>query len=254
MFKIECTHDLLKLNKEYPKRYIDVINRVVNKMVYLFEDNLLSIILGGSCGNGDIIEGFSDVELYVVLNRFDVKNISKISKYILLEEETVLISYYLKDEVINNMIDSKTKVTLYEKDKYNVNPTLYGKNVFKTVTYKDIKKNDENVLPTVLHDVRRKYMYLYSNKDIKVDKSFIYNLTVLLKCILNHNDIFTYGYKETFDKFKLLYELKVNNDYRIIGFDILEVINDLDNSKDKVLEFCNTLFELSEGILISSTE
>lgn len=250
MFKVDCTYDLTKLNQNYPKRYIDLINRVVNKMAILFNDELLSVIIGGPSGKGDIIDGYTEVDLYVVLNRYDVKNISKLSKYILLEDIDVVVTYYLIDEVLNDMLDSKTKVLIYEKDKYKVNPTLYGNNLFNIVSYKDIKENDKRVLPTVLHDVRCRYTNLYSNKDLCVDRNFIYQLTVLLKCILNYNDIFVYGYNEVFSKFKLLFELKLGKVEDISNFDIIDTIHNLNDSKANVLAFCKALFEYTEGNLI----
>lgn len=250
MFKVDCTHDLIKLNQDYPKRYIDLINRAVNKMITLFENELLSVIIGGPSGKGDIIEGYTEVDFCVVLKRFDVKSISKLSKYILLEDIHIVITYYLIDEVLNNMLDSKTKVMIYEKDKYKVNPTLYGNNVFNTVSYKDIKENDERMLPMALHDVRYRYANLYSNKDLCVDRTFIYQLMVLLKCILNYNDIFVYGYKEVFSKFKLLFELKLGRVDEINNFDIIYTINNLNDSKESVLAFCKALFEFTEGNLI----
>ena len=48
---------LKKLNKNYPVKYIELINRIVNLMISIFDDNLITIVLGGSGGKGNIIDG-----------------------------------------------------------------------------------------------------------------------------------------------------------------------------------------------------
>ena len=58
---------LKKLNKNYPVKYIELINRIVNLMISIFDDNLITIVLGGSGGNGNIIDGWYDIDLYVIL-------------------------------------------------------------------------------------------------------------------------------------------------------------------------------------------
>ena len=106
--------------------------------------------------------------------------------------------------ISNNIIDAKTKIMLYEKQTYKVNPTLYGNDtIFNKISYREVKQNDKNSFPVVLHDIRRRYMNLYTNKNEKLEKTYIKKLLVLIKCILNYYDIFSYGYDKTFTKFKL---------------------------------------------------
>lgn len=46
------------------------------------------------------------------------------------DEIHVGVTIYTMDEVVNNLIDGKTKVMIYEKEQLNVDPTLYGKKLF----------------------------------------------------------------------------------------------------------------------------
>ena len=66
---------LKKLNKNYPVKYIELINRIVNSMISIFDDNLITIVLGGSGGKGNIIDGWSDIDLYVILKTYNVDEI-----------------------------------------------------------------------------------------------------------------------------------------------------------------------------------
>lgn len=252
---MDYSYILKKLNKDYPIKYIELINRVVNSMISIFDDNLITIVLGGSGGKGNIIEGWSDIDLYVILKTYDVYAISDITKYISKEKIHIGITYYLYGEVVNNIIDGKTKIMLYEKQVYKVNPTLYGSDtIFNKISYREVKQNDKNSFPAVLHDIRRKYMNLYTNKDEKIEKTYIKKLLVLVKCILNYYDIFSYGYDKTFTKFKLLCDLKYGELTSINNFNIMKVINNINSSKEYVLKFSFELFKLIEKNLIYEGE
>lgn len=238
---------LKKLNKDYPDDYIDLINRTLDFIVKKFNDDLISAILGGSGGKGNIIPGWSDIDLYIVLKRFDLKCIYDMTRYILKEDIHIGITYYLYDEVLNNIIDGKTKIMLYEKQNYNVNPTLFGSdNIFNKISYEAIKENDKNIFPNILHDLRRRYIDIYIDEDKKIDKVYIKKLLVLIKCILNYYNIFSYGYKETFEKFKKIYKLNKKYLNSIDNFDIMYTINNMLYSKDMVLEFTFNVFKFIE--------
>ena len=87
-----------------------------------------------------------------------------------------------------------------------------------------------------------------------LDKTYIKKLLVLVKCILNYYDIFSYGYDKTFTKFKLLCDLKYGELTNIYDFNIMKVINNINNSKDDVLKFSFELFKLIERNLIYEGE
>ena len=97
-------------------------------------------------------------------------------------------------------------------------------------------------------------MNLYTDKNEKLDKTYIKKLLVLVKCILNYYDIFSYGYDKTFTKFKLLCDLKYGELTNIYDFNIMKVINNINNSKDDVLKFSFELFKLIERNLIYEGE
>ena len=145
-----------KTKVELPEIYIKKLNEVVEQAIKIFENNLKSIILGGSGGKAEIIPYWSDLDIYIVLDEYNfsqVQTFMKVdNKY---DEIHVGVTIYTMDEVVNNLIDGKTKVMIYEKEQLNVDPTLYGKNYFLKQKYTDIQLNDINNLPSIVHSCRR---------------------------------------------------------------------------------------------------
>ena len=222
-----------------PLSYRDELKNVVNNAMAIFKDNLINMTLGGSGGKGNAINGWSDLDVYIVLNIYNTEQVSEFMKTVNKNSIHTGTTFYTLAEVENDIVDMKTKVMLYEKQAYDVNPTLYGIDIFKEVTYEEIKKNDRTNFPNVLHDVRRRYIELCYTR--KVEKAYIKKLLVLVKCMLNSYDIFTYGYDPTFrELFQVMY--KQNIDLTPIkDFDIVSVINNLEDSTEVVINFSEFL-------------
>ena len=100
-----------KTKVELPEIYIKKLNEVVEQAIKIFENNLKSIILGGSGGKAEIIPYWSDLDIYIVLDEYNfsqVQTFMKVdNKY---DEIHVGVTIYTMDEVVNNLIDGKTKV------------------------------------------------------------------------------------------------------------------------------------------------
>ena len=222
-----------------PLEYHNQLVNVVSDAIAIFKDNLINITLGGSGGKGNVINGWSDLDVYIVLNIYNTSQVSEFMKTINNSNIHTGTTFYTLAEVENDVVDMKTKVMLYERQYFDVNPTLYGIDIFKEVSYEDIRNNDKANFPNVLHDVRRRYIELCYTR--KVDKVFIKKLLVLAKCILNNYNIFTYGYGPTFKKlFQLLYDQNIDLT-EVKDFDILSVINDLENSAEEIIKFSEFL-------------
>lgn len=235
---VECKEVVDKLPNEYKSE----LNDIVNKAIVIFGDNLINITLGGSAGKNNVIPNWSDLDLYIILERYDVEQVITFMKIVSKMPIHVGTTFYTSYEVENNVIDNKTKVMLYEMQNYPVNPILYGENIFNKIDYSFVKENDINNFPNILHDFRRRFIELCSGKEL--DKTYIKKLLVLIKCYLSHYNIFSYGYKETFDKlFEVLDSkgLTVPND-----FDIISVIKNIDGSRNDVIVFSKRIIEIME--------
>lgn len=211
-----------------------------------FGDNLQSVTLGGSGGKNKLIPGWSDLDFYIVLKKYDIDQIKKFMKIDLSNDIHIGTTFYTEREILNNIIDNKTKIMIYEKYHYNVNPTFYGEEIFRRNTFDEVKNNDINAFPNVLHEFRRKFIELDSGT-VKLDKKYIKKMLVLLKCILSHFDIFATELEEVVGEFINLCNKEFNQCTTSYKFDILNVIKNIDTSKDEVILFSKYILNFIES-------
>lgn len=220
----------------YPEEYKVSLVNALDKIRCVFKDNLLSVTLGGSGGKNKIIDGWSDLDIYIILKKYDIKQISLLQE--VLEDSKIHIgfTFYNLYEIENDLVDFKTKIMVYEKNNYDVNPTLYGMDYFKDVDYLEVYNNDMMNYPVVLQAFKRMYIEVLNNKR-KIDKSYIKKMLVLLKCILSSHKIFAFGYDEVFRTFiGLLY----NSD---IDISLKDIIIDLENNEDYIINISREIIE-----------
>ena len=220
----------------YPTLYKDTLVMIVSEAKDVFKDNLVNITLGGSGGKNLIHEGWSDLDVYFVFKEY---NVEQLQEFISKNTSHIHIgtTYYTLSEVQNGMLDNKTKIMLYEKYTYNLNPTLFGDDVFPRISYDIVEENDINNLPNILHEIRRIYLNIKSKK-IKLDFKHVKKLLVLLKCILTYNDKFSFGYENVFKEF-----YKLDNDiFKQDESSIVKMIKNIDDSEELFLDVCDDVF------------
>ena len=233
------------LFKMIPREYKESLLGITNKAKEIFKDNLINVTLGGSGGKGKIIDGWSDLDIYIIIHDYIQEEIVEFMKYNNKLNIHIGTTFYTLNEVKYNMIDSKTKVMCFEKQQFNVNPTLYGVNVFNEISYDEIVKNDINNLPNVLHDFRRRYIELISGNK-KVDKTYIKKMLVLIKCILNYYRVFSYGYDTSLLALKTVMMNEGIDLTPIYDFDIINSINNIENAKKDIVKFSSFLLDFVE--------
>ncbi len=224
----------------YPEEYKNILTKFLDLSKTIFKDNLLSITLGGSGGKNKLIKGWSDLDIYVLLNKYDIEQVSTLQKILQNNDIHIGLTLYNLDEINNGFIDFKTKIMLYEKYNYQVNPTLYGLDYYKCITYEEVYENDRVNYPHILQAFKRMYIEVINNER-KIDKPYIKKMVVLLKCILNLNNTFTYGYNTVYQEFIKL------TDYRgpIINFE--ESIKDLENNQEYFTMFSQEIINYTEN-------
>ena len=200
-----------------------IINDLLENAKNVFKSNLVCVLLGGSCGKNNNIISWSDIDIYIILKEYDITMVQEFNLLADSYDIHVGITFYTLLEMEKKMIDSKTKVTLYEKELFHFNPTLYGYCSFPKIAYDEIVENDINNLPNVLHEVRRMYINIL-NKKTRIEKKYVKKMLLLLKCYLNTKHIFIYGYESVTLEFLKLYNKNCStNEY---SFDIIKVISD----------------------------
>lgn len=178
--KIEKTinnlFNIIDIN-DLPNEYAETIKKALNDSKTIFENDLISVILGGSCGKNNPVVGWSDIDLYIILKSYESHKVKLFSSIIEKYNIHIGVTFYSLTEIENDVIDNKTKIMLYEKQKFRVNPTLYGYCPFRKINYTKVVLNDKNNLPNVLHEFRRMYIKLLSSKNSVIKnilKSFYY--------------------------------------------------------------------------------
>ena len=224
----------------FPVKYQKVLVDVISASQEELADNLLSITLGGSGGKNNIIPGWSDLDIYIVLRNSDIEQINNLRNRLANNKIHIGLTFYDLYELENNLIDFKTKIMIYEKHNYQVNPTLYGNDYFQDVSYQEVYENDLLNYPHILQMFKRMYLEVLNNER-KIDKTYVKKMLVLVKCILSSQKIFVYGYKETFEEyFKIIY----NNDQ--VKFN-LEVLSDLENNQEYFLGLSHSLISYTDN-------
>ena len=238
MSQAQIVKELEKVFTEYhldtmDKDYKMNILKLVKLAKKVFKNNLLSIMLAGSGGKNKIIAGWSDLDFYIVLRKVDMTIVNKF--YHLLNTETskihLGITFYQKWELDQGLYDNKTKMSLLERKYYDVNPIIYGEDVFPEVSKEEIKKSDRQNLPNMIHIIRRLYLEEVKNK--VVSKAYIKKLTVLIRCFLSTKDVFVYGYENIYNHFA-----KVTNTRPLA---ILKIIKTRDSKE--IMSFTKNLLE-----------
>ena len=225
--------------KYLPEKYLRVLEESAHIIISSFKDNLVNITLGGSGGKNEIIEGHSDLDLYVITKKTNVEQISNVLKRIDKLDIHVGITYYTSYQVKNKLIDNKTKIMIYEKRKLNLNPSIYGYFDYPSITYKEVVENDKNNLPNVNHVLIRECAYALKDKN-KINTKYIKKMFVLIKCYLNTKNIFSYGYARSLKLFK---EICNDNEIKNYKIDIEKCLKNISEYKEMVLDFSLKIIE-----------
>lgn len=243
--KIEKTinnlFNIIDIN-DLPNEYAETIKKALNDSKTIFENDLISVILGGSCGKNNPVVGWSDIDLYIILKSYESHKVKLFSSIIEKYNIHIGVTFYSLTEIENDVIDNKTKIMLYEKQKFRVNPTLYGYCPFRKINYTKVVLNDKNNLPNVLHEFRRMYIKLLSSKN-SVDKKYIKKLLLLIKCYFNIKGVFLYGYENVICEFLKIYNIKEINSTKTYFFDIMRTLNDTQSSKKEVIDFSSRVLD-----------
>lgn len=226
--------------KNYPEEYRRALVNALDVSREVLGDNLLSVTLGGSGGKNKIILGWSDLDIYIILKKYDIEQVRMLQERLSKSDIHIGLTFYNLYEIENDLVDFKTKIMVYEKKNYNVNPTLYGCDYFRDVSYLEVYNNDMANYPVVLQAFKRMYIELL-NKERGVDKTYIKKMLVLLKCILSSYKIFAFGYDEVFQEFiRILY----NSDVEIR---LRDIIVNLDKNEDFIINISREIIEYTDS-------
>ncbi|MCI6349836.1 MAG: hypothetical protein MR779_02910 [Tenericutes bacterium] len=223
---------------DVPKEYKKSIDYVVDCIKRDLKNNVLAITLGGSCGKNIPIAGWSDIDIYVILKKYNFNEITKLNDELKNCDIHIGLTFYTETEIKKGFIDSRTKVMLYEKQTLNMNPNLYGEIETELIDYNVIKNNDKNNMPGVLHEVRRMHTKVLNDGEI-VGRKYIKKVILLLKCYFNVKGKFLYGYTMVVKEFLNDYNKKENKSTNTYFFDIISALRNITKYKIQIIDFVN---------------
>ena len=222
--------------KNTPDEYLEIINNVIKDGTKIYKDNLQAIFLAGSVAKGNCIDGWSDIDLYIITKKLDLiankKFYDEVKKY----KIHIGTTFYTVESINNLAVDQKTKAAFYEYHQYNVNEIVYGDFKVPHVSYEKFLETETFMNDLVQAVERELYEYEISKKNFK---TLIKKTTLLMKVYLNSNfKIYSYGYDNVSRKFKE----NVNNK---ISFDIEKIIK----TKDEKNELTEKVHQILESII-----
>ena len=96
--------------EEYKVSLVDALDRIRD----VFGDNLLNVTLGGSGGKNKIIDGWSDLDIYVVLKKYDIEQIRRLQEMLDDSKIHIGLTFYNLYEIENDLVDFSASL-LYNK-------------------------------------------------------------------------------------------------------------------------------------------
>ena len=184
-----------------PKEYEDVLRSYYFDAIELLGQKMLMFALTSSCGLGQCIPGWSDIDVLIVVDELDFNDLRALhsaqSKY-QIKIALALLSRY---EMDNCMFDDKTNVVFFQLKERMLFPNYIAPDaglVFPNVAIEEIQADDECMLPMYLHKLRRA---LYGSPTDK--RSIIKMLYIVVKMRLRScgHEIIAKSYEEAFSSF-----------------------------------------------------
>lgn len=201
-----------KIIDKLPTDYKEALNYVIEESNKIYKENLLSIFLAGSGGKENIIEGWSDLDLYFITNDFDIEANAKLFSKIKDNKFNIHIgtTFYTIDMINKLKVDSKTLVAFYEYKKLNCNSFVYNNLEIKDIKFEDIICNTKEINNLIQIVGREVYVYKLNKSNFK---TLIKKMTLLVKVyLIKKYNKFVYGYNDVFDELNILENIDVSID------------------------------------------
>lgn len=195
----------IKLIEDFniPVNYKKILNEVFVNIKNEFKKNLKLFLVHGSAGRECMHDGWSDLDIILVFEKYNFDEIIKLSKIVANFDIKIGTTVYSKYEIESLLVDAKTLYSLYLMQKYEIMPSIFEDLKIPEIRYEDLVLKNMQVLPEAIHKLKR---LLYVEKtDIK---SIIKTLNLIMKVILINDGIFPKSYEEVFKTFAVKYGVK----------------------------------------------
>lgn len=215
-----------KISEQLPIKYKESIFNYITELKNNLGDVLKLVLLIGSSSSGYVVEGWSDIDIILVLENYKIEYVNIIKKLVQKYDIKIGNTIYSKTEFENKRIDPKTYYYLllvqenYIKIQYNSSSLNIPK-----VTMKECQDQYMTWLMEHFHSYKR--MWLYQEISEEKIREIFKNTYLIMKAVLiinnyrpqNYEQVFNlYSEKFNYKKFIEEYQKKEYNKTEIINF------------------------------------
>ncbi len=176
-----------------------------NRLVELQSENILFYCVTGSLARNDIIIGWSDIDVILVIKKYSTHWFTDLQKAILHSGNGLKIgtTTYSKEEFNSNFFKiPNTYIWTALINVTDCRPRIHDKTIIlPTASPQMIKEMDIFDVAKFMHTIKREMLDLQKMEEKKIYKIFIN----LMKIFLKSKDVTTFGYRETIDAFNFTF-------------------------------------------------
>ena len=226
-----------KISEQLPIKYKESIFNYITELKNNLGDVLKLVLLIGSSSSGYVVDGWSDIDIILVLENYKIEYVNIIKKIVQRYDIKIGNTIYSKTEFENKRIDPKTYYYLllvqenYIKIQYNSSRLNIPK-----VTMKECQDQYMTWLMEYFHSYKR--MWLYQEISEEKIREIFKNTYLIMKAILIINNYRPQNYEQVFN----LYSEKFN--YKNLNYKkFIEEYQKKEYNKTEIINFAKDFSE-----------
>lgn len=226
-----------KISEQLPIKYKESIFNYITELKNNLGDVLKLVLLIGSSSSGYVVDGWSDIDIILVLENYKIEYVNIIKKIVQRYDIKIGNTIYSKTEFENKRIDPKTYYYLllvqenYIKIQYNSSRLNIPK-----VTMKECQDQYMTWLMEHFHSYKR--MWLYQEISEEKIREIFKNTYLIMKAILIINNYRPQNYEQVFN----LYSEKFN--YKNLNYKkFIEEYQKKEYNKTEIINFAKDFSE-----------
>jgi predicted nucleotidyltransferase len=229
----------LKAFSDYgmPVHYVDVIKGYFTDSKDLLGNNMLMFMVTGSCALGSCLDEFSDIDVMVVVRKFDYVSLKEMHGIVEKYPIRIALTMFSQHEIESEMLDGKTYNFLFQLGRGMISPNYLSENLdLPEINLEALQKNDEKSLPDKLFRLKR-LLYVPSNDKHDIIKMLY--LVIKIRLRSRGHGIIATSYKEAFDKFATEFNAPSFNISAELNFGQPATADFITYARDVVERICN---------------
>jgi predicted nucleotidyltransferase len=223
-----------------PAHYVDVIQGYFDDVKKLLGRDVLMFMLTGSCALGSCLDGFSDIDVMVVVEEFDFFKLKEMHEAAEKYPIRIALTVFSRSEVDCRMLDGKTYNFLYQLGQGMLSPNYLTRYLdLPKISLEDLRENDRKTLPDKLFRLKRLLYTPFVPPSDKQDIIKTLYLVIKIRLRSHAHDIVATSYREAFGWFALEFGMQSFDISQELNFDQPPTPDFIDYARDVVERICN---------------